>query len=79
MLEKLLALLKDPRPHSLADLAHELDTTPEMVTAMLEALERMGYVRQVAGCSPGGTACTSCPMKHSCTPAGPTRIWTLVE
>jgi predicted ArsR family transcriptional regulator len=76
MLERLLNLLRDPRTHSLVDLASALDTSPEMVQAMLKDLERMGYVRQVTGCAQN---CSGCPMNSSCTLAGPTRIWALVE
>jgi len=76
MLERLLNLLRAPRTHSLADLAHALDTSPEMVQAMLEDLERMGYLRQVTGCAQG---CSGCSLKNSCISAGPTRIWALVE
>ena len=76
MLEKLLTLLRDPRTHSLNDLAHALDSSTEMVEIMLQDLERMGYVRQVTGCDSG---CKSCPIKSSCIPSSPSRIWALVE
>ena len=76
MLEKLLNLLKDPRTHSLNDLAQALDTTPAMIEAMLEDLERMGYVRQVTGCTQN---CQGCYLKTSCTPASAARIWALVK
>jgi len=76
MLEKLLNLLQDTRTHSLADLAHALDTSTAMVEAMLQHLERMGYVRQVTGC---GSSCQGCALKTSCTPSSLTRIWARVE
>ena len=76
MLETLLKLLQDTRTHSLADLAHALDTSTEMVEAMLQDLERMGYVRQVTGCDQN---CQGCSLKGACTLSSPTRIWALVE
>jgi Mn-dependent DtxR family transcriptional regulator len=76
MLEKLLNLLQAPRTHSLNDLAHSLDTSPEMVHTMLEELERMGFVRQVRGCD---QSCQGCATNKACTPAGTARIWTLIE
>ena len=77
MLERLLNLLRDPRTHSLVDLANALDTSTEMVQAMLKDLERMGYVRQVTGCAQNCSK--QCSLKSSCTLSGPTRIWALVE
>ena len=76
MLEKLIALLQDPRTRSLNDLAHQLDTTTAMVETMLEDLERMGFVRQVTACDSG---CDRCQMQNTCTPAGQARIWAPVE
>jgi predicted ArsR family transcriptional regulator len=76
MLEKLLTLLKDPRTHSLNDLAHALDTSTEMVETMLEDLQRMGYVRQVTGCD---TGCEGCRHECACTPGGPSRVWAAIE
>ena len=76
MLSKLLELLKDDRPRSLYDLSAALDTTVEMVEAMLERLAQMGYVRQVNGCD---KTCGSCPSSSHCLPIRSGRIWTLAE
>jgi predicted ArsR family transcriptional regulator len=76
MLSQLLELLKDDSPHSLGDLAAALDTTVEMVEAMLERLAQMGYVRQVDGCD---QSCASCPSAGHCLPIRSGRIWTLVK
>ena len=76
MLLKLLELLKDDTPHSLHDLAGTLDTSVEMVEAMLERLAQMGYVRQVEGCD---KSCSSCPSSGHCLPIRSGRIWTVVE
>jgi Mn-dependent DtxR family transcriptional regulator len=76
MLEKLLNLLGDTRTHSLADLAHALDTSTDMVEAMLQHLEQMGRVRQVTNCDSG---CQECAHEATCAPSNPTRIWALVD
>ena len=76
MLSKLLELLKNGRPRSLYDLAAALDTTVQMVEAMLERLAQMGYVRQVEGCD---KSCSACPSSGHCLPIRSGRIWTVVE
>jgi hypothetical protein len=76
MLQKLLSLLEGGRTRSLDDLARDLDTTREMVEAMLGDLERLGYVRQVTGCM---HSCQECSMKGSCGPKSAARIWAIVE
>jgi len=45
VLKELLELLKAGGTHRVADLARELETTPELVRAMLDALARMGYLK----------------------------------
>lgn len=78
MLNKLLVLLKEGGTQRVSDLARALDTTPELVEAMLEDLERMGYIKPVSGsCS---DKCATCPMADSCAAgAGGEQIWTLVD
>jgi predicted transcriptional regulator len=76
MLTQLLDLLRADRTRSVDELAQKLDTTPEMVYAMMENLERMGFVRQVdTGCE---KACESCALSNMCTRIGKSRMWTLV-
>ena len=43
MLDQLLQLLRAGGTHRVSDLAHELETTPALVEAMLEGLVRMGH------------------------------------
>jgi DNA-binding Lrp family transcriptional regulator len=83
MLNELLDLLREGGTRRIADLARELDTTPELVETMLEDLARMGYVRHVAyQCS---ERCSTCSMSQMCAAGGPSpeggngRIWTLAE
>jgi DNA-binding HxlR family transcriptional regulator len=60
MLSRLLDLLREGGTRRVSDLAHDLDTTPELVETMLEDLARMGYVKRVAfQCS---ETCAACPM-----------------
>jgi len=77
MLYRLLELLRAGGTHRVSDLARELETTPELVEAMLEDLARMGYLRQVGGECSG--ACASCPLAGWCTAEASGRVWTLVE
>lgn len=90
MLNRLLELLRDGGTHRVTDLALTLDTTPELVEAMLEELDRLGYVKQVGGeCA---EKCSACPLaglcaagtpSDSCGPrspkAGGGRVWTLTQ
>lgn len=83
MLNRLLDLLREGGTHRIDDLAHELDTTPELVEAMLEDLAHMGYVKRIsARCS---ETCAGCPLSSMCAAGGPSsgagsgQIWVLVE
>jgi DNA-binding Lrp family transcriptional regulator len=68
MLNRLLELLREGGTRRIRDLADELDTTPQLVEAMLEDLARMGYLRRV------GTECleecTTCPLSGMCVAGG---------
>jgi DNA-binding Lrp family transcriptional regulator len=83
MLHRLLSLLQEGGTRRITDLARQLDTTPELVEAMLEDLARMGYVKRVASqCS---ETCSACPMSQTCA-AGASgqaedggQIWVLTE
>lgn len=73
MLFKLLELLSSDRTRSLDDLARTLNTTPEMVIAMLQELERMGYVRKVdLGCN---EHCESCAHNAACVRGSTGSVW----
>ncbi len=77
MLEQLLRELAAGSPRHLDELAAEWGVTPQLLTAMLEDLERMGYVKTIrASC---GTACAGCPYHGLCQLVGGGRIWTLTE
>jgi DeoR/GlpR family transcriptional regulator of sugar metabolism len=50
---------------SLSDLARELNVSEELVRQMIDALERMGYLRRISdGCN---DSCSHCPSSEGCT------------
>ena len=63
MLEKLLAELRSGGTFETGELAARLGTTPEMLTAMLEHLQRSGAVHPFTACN---DACTECSLSSSC-------------
>ncbi|MGC8825943.1 MAG: FeoC-like transcriptional regulator [Anaerolineae bacterium] len=77
MLEQLLRELAAGSPLHLDELAARLGVTSQLLTAMLEDLERMGYVKAIhASC---GSACAGCAYHGLCQLVGGGRIWTLTE
>jgi predicted ArsR family transcriptional regulator len=77
MLNRLLELLQSGGTHRVADLARELQTTPELVEMMLEDLCRMGYLKRAGGgCD---ETCAACPMAGLCAAGGNGQVWTLTE
>ena len=73
MLRELMRLIAQGGPWTTETLARELDTSPDMVTAMLENLARRGYVKAVdIGCE---GACAHCPMAAKCAAGSPQRVW----
>jgi DNA-binding Lrp family transcriptional regulator len=90
MLERLLNLLRAGGAHRITDLARELDTTPALIEAMLERLERMGYLRRMDGGASeqecGGAeaqgsrkGCVDCALAGACAAASGERVWLLME
>jgi predicted ArsR family transcriptional regulator len=74
MLRELMRRIEQGGPWTTEALARELDTSPEMVAAMLEDLARRGYVKPVeSGC---GGACAHCSMAAKCATGSPQRVWT---
>lgn len=65
MLEELLKLIREGGSFDSKLLAEKLNTSPEMVSAMIEHLQRMGMIRTFdAGQSP----CQSCALSGMCDP-----------
>jgi hypothetical protein len=66
MLERLLIEMRENGLSSPVQLAEKLGTTPQMVSAMLDTLERLGYLKTLQdGCE--GGACGGCPVGGFCT------------
>lgn len=63
MLEKLLSEIRTGGTFETGDLASRLGTTPEMLVAMLEHLQRLGKIQPYRTC---GDACGDCSLQTSC-------------
>ncbi|MCS6907322.1 MAG: FeoC-like transcriptional regulator [Anaerolineales bacterium] len=74
MLERLLAELDRGQTLSVEKLALQLETTPAMVKAMLEHLERQGQVATVDFCQ---EMCAECPLGSICAREKRQRLWQL--
>ena len=88
MLDRLLELLQAGGTHRVADLARQLETTPELVEVMLADLARMGYLKPVGGECGGG--CAGCSLAGLCAAGSPSapsaslragggQVWALTE
>lgn len=64
MLEKLLAVIRLGGTLEIAKLAARLDTSPEMIRAMLEQLQRQGYIQPYRSC---GEGCGGCGLRNECS------------
>ena len=77
MLEHLLKLIAGGSIQSLDDLANQLDVAPNLVSAMLGDLERMGYLNKVSGgCD---KSCGGCPNQSMCGIMGGGELWSVTE
>lgn len=67
MLETLMNQIRAGGPLDAAKLAVQLNTSPQMVEAMLEHLRQMGFLRayESGSCS---DACQACSLKGFCDP-----------
>jgi len=64
MLSALLAELRSGGTFETRDLAARLGTTPALMEAMLEHLQRLGQVRAYQACP---SACHGCGLKEACS------------
>ena len=83
MLEKLLAEIRSGGTFETGELASRLGTTPEMLSAMLEHLQRSGQLQPFSTCS---DRCARCNLQTSChtpqasqSPGHTLRLLTLTE
>jgi hypothetical protein len=66
MLEKLTTEIRQGGTLDLRKLAIKLDTTPQMVAAMLDHLRQSGFLGTYETC---GDACGGCGLRGSCSPS----------
>lgn len=72
MLERILKEIRAGGTLDAAVLAQRLDTTPELVRAMLDHLQRLGLLQDAAACA--GERCEGCALSGGCKPAA-LRVW----
>jgi len=75
MLKQIMQRVSDGGTWTIEALAHDLGTTPELVTAMLEQLTRQGYLKPAGKTCDRG--CASCSIAQGCIKDMGNRIWTL--
>ena len=75
MLRQLVDRIAQGRSWTVEELAGELGTTPQLVTAMLEDLARRGYLKPVGAACSG--ACASCSMSAGCIKGAFEQVWTV--
>jgi DNA-binding MarR family transcriptional regulator len=73
MFDKLLAVLKRGGTVTVAEVARELDTTPEVVSGMIDHLTRAGQLQPMSvSCD---FACNQCLLVRDCRKPQPNRLW----
>jgi Mn-dependent DtxR family transcriptional regulator len=75
MLEKLLAEIRSGGTFETGALAAKLGTTPALVEAMLNHLQRSGHIHPYDACN---NSCGGCSLKKECKaapPANAVRLW----
>ena len=76
MLERLLAEIRSGGPLEINSLAARLGASPAMVAALLEHLERLGYIQPYEDAC--GDGCRGCSLSETCSPGaslGKVRLW----
>jgi len=74
MLEQLVNEIRAGGTLETGDLATRLGTTPQLVQAMLEHLQRSGLIRSYSNC---GDGCQGCSLQKACAKPDPRaiRLW----
>ena len=67
MLQKLLTEIQSGGSFEVRNMATHLNTTPEMVVAMLQHLQRSGHLNYFPICE---NACNGCALKSACLNSG---------
>ncbi len=77
MLDKLMAQLKRGGTVTVDEMARELDTTPEVVTGMIDHMTRTGQLRPMKmSCD---LACNQCLLARDCHKPPRSRVWHLAS
>ncbi|HEX8990630.1 MAG TPA: FeoC-like transcriptional regulator [Anaerolineales bacterium] len=76
MLEQLINEIRLGGSLETNKLAIRLGTSPELVRAMLEHLQRLGMIKNYADCTDG---CGGCTLQESCRTRPPIRLWKSVD
>ena len=77
MIDKLMSVLNRGGALTIDRMARELDTTPELVTQLIEYLERTGVLKKLD--SDCNKVCSGCYLVGVCQPIGQSRIWQVVD
>jgi len=73
MLEKLLSMLNRGGTVTVAEMARNLDTTPEVVAGMIDHMTRTGQLRPMnVSCD---LACNQCLLVRDCQKPQRSRVW----
>lgn len=73
MFEKLMAMLKRGGTLTIDQLARELETSPEVVSGMIDHMARQGWLRSMsASCD---SACDACLFARDCVKVEQARAW----
>ncbi len=72
MLEQLLNEIRQGGSLETNTLAARLGTSPRLVAAMLEHLQRAGLIKDYVNCA---GACGGCSLKGACSPKKSARLW----
>jgi hypothetical protein len=72
MLEQLLNAIRQGGTLETNILAARLGSSPQLVAAMLEHLQRLGLISDYVDC---GDGCSGCSVKSACSERKPVRLW----
>ena len=72
MFERLLNEIRRGGTLETSVLAARLGTSPQLVAAMLEHMQRMGLIGDFANCN---SACGGCGLQDSCSARPAVRLW----
>lgn len=76
MLRELAHLIEEEDVWQVDDLARRLHTSPALVRAMLDTLERQGKIRPMAPTCGINSSCATCPLRSVCSaPTAMTKVW----